>query len=252
MRWSSGAARACFFVSLILCGSSLQEARSQQPSPGGVPGQSTTPASNTAVPQQKPFLILIDPAHGGSDTGARITPTVAEKDINLNVARRLKQELNARGIQAQLLRDADVTLSADQRAATANSTDAALYLALHASSLGSGIRLFTAMLPSSGDSKGPFIAWEVAQSTALDRSKAIQAQLITAIQQARFPVRGLIAPLRPLNNVKTPALAIEISPTTGDAAQVASTGYQQMVCAAIANALSSVVSGMKANMGVRP
>ena len=204
------------------------------------------------MPAQKPFLVLIDPAHGGSDTGALITPTAAEKDINLNVARRLKQELNARGIQAQLVRDADVSLSADQRATTANTLDAALYIAVHASSFGPGIRVFTAMLPSSGDNKGPFIAWDVAQSTVLDRSKAIQSRLILAIQQTRFPVRGLIAPLRPLNNLKIPALAIEISPATGDAAQVTSSGYQQMVCAAVASALSSIVPGVRPEPAVKP
>src|SRR5690348_2523204 len=171
MRWSSGAARVCILG--LICCSILS--RGQQAASGSVSGEST-PAATTSAPAQRPFVILIDPAHGGSDTGALITPTAAEKDINLNVARRLKQELNARGIQAQLLRDADVTISADQRAASANSVDPALYVALHASSLGPGIRVFTAMLPSAGDSKGPFVAWEIAQSTALDHSKAIQGQ----------------------------------------------------------------------------
>ncbi len=249
MRWSSSAARICL-VGLIC---SWQMARGQQTTPGTPVVSPSTPTSvGSAVPAQKPFLILIDPAHGGSDTGALITPMAAEKDINLIVARRLKQELNARGMQAQLLRDADVSLSADQRAATANSTGASLYLAVHASSFGPGIRVFTAMLPSAGDNKGPFIAWDIAQSTVLDRSKAIQSQLISSIRQTRFPVRSLIAPVRPLNNLRIPALAIEISPTTGDAAQVASTGYQQMVCAAVANALTSIVPGVLPNAAVKP
>ena len=194
---------------------------------------------------------MIDAAHGGTDAGAVLTPTSAEKDITMYLARRLKQELNTRGIQAQLVRDGDMTLSADQRAIIVNSADPALYVSLHASSLGSGVRVFTGMLPSSDGNKGAFLDWDAAQSSALDRSRTIQTQLISALQQIRFPVRALMAPLRPLNNIKSPAIAIEITPTTGDAAQVTSTGYQQMICAAVANALASMMPAMRA-MGARP
>jgi N-acetylmuramoyl-L-alanine amidase len=195
---------------------------------------------------------MVDAAHGGTDAGALLTPTAAEKDITLNVARRLKQELNTRGIQVQLIRDGDWTLSADQRATAANTADAALYISLHASSLGSGMRLFTAMLPSGGDNKGPFLDWDTAQAAALERSKSLQTQMVSAIQQTRFPVRALVAPLRPLNNIKSPAIAIEISPTTGDASQVASTGYQQMICSAVANALMSMSPALRTGAGLRP
>ena len=195
---------------------------------------------------------MIDAAHGGTDAGALLTPTAVEKDITLSVARRLRQELNARGIQVQMVRDADVSLSADQRATIANTADPALYISLHASSLGSGMRVFTAMLPSGGDNIGPFLDWDTAQSMALERSKAVQAQLMSAVQRTRFPVRGLVAPLRPLNNIKSPAIAIEISSTTGDAAQVASSGYQQMICSALANALASLAPSLRAAAGVGP
>jgi N-acetylmuramoyl-L-alanine amidase len=198
------------------------------------------------------LLIMIDAAHGGTDAGALLTPTSVEKDIALNVARRLRQELNTRGIQVQMVRDADLTLSTDQRATIANTANPTLYISLHASSLSGGMRVFTAMLPSGGDSKGPFVDWDTAQSVALDRSKTIQTQLMFAIQQTRFPVRALVTPLRPLNNIKSPAIAIEISPTTGDAAQVASSGYQQMICSALANALASMAPALRTSAGTRP
>lgn len=255
MRSTSVAPRIFVVLGVICIGNLWLMAQSSQPASNpGTPAQSLTsvPAAPSAPPVEKPILILIDPAHGGSDAGALITPTAAEKDINLNMARRLKQELSARGIQAQLVRDGDATLSADQRAANANGANPALYIALHASSLGTGMTVFTSMLPSVGDSKGPFVAWDTAQSAALDRSKTLQTQLITAIQLTHFPIRALIAPLRPLNNIKSPAIAIEVSPTAGSATQVASTGYQQMVCAVVANALLSLAPAMRASAGARP
>lgn len=251
MRWNNGAARVVSLVGVCcLAGLGLMAQSSTPTAPGPATQPTTTAPTQTST--EKPLLIMIDAAHGGSDAGALLTPTAVEKDITLNVARRLRQELNTRGIQVQLLRDSDVSLSADQRATIANTADPALYISLHASSLGSGIRVFTAMLPSGGDNNGPFLDWDTAQSVALERSKAVEAQLVSGVQQTRFPARALVAPLRPLNNIKSPAVAIEISPTTGDAAQVASTGYQQMICSALANALASLAPYLRTAAGVRP
>jgi N-acetylmuramoyl-L-alanine amidase len=257
MRWNNSAKRLllsigafCFVCLLIIA----QSSPSSSPATTGTVPQPGTPAPvhPTAPPVEKPLLIMIDAAHGGSDAGALLTPTAVEKDITLNVARRLRQELNTRAIQVQMVRDADLGLSADQRATIANTANPTLYISLHASSLGGGMRVFTAMLPSGGDSKGPFLDWDTAQSVVLERSKTIQTQLMSAIQQTRFPVRALVAPLRPLNNIKSPAIAIEISPTTGDAAQVASSGYQQMICSALANALASMAPALRTSAGVQP
>jgi N-acetylmuramoyl-L-alanine amidase len=211
----------------------------------------TTSPESPSQPPEKPLVIMVDPAHGGSDPGARLTASTPEKEITLNIARRLKQELNARGILCQLVRDGDVTLTTDQRAAMINAADPALYIALHASSQGSGMGIFTALLPDSGDNKGPFLDWDRAQSATFPRSKALQTQLVGAMQKTKFPTHALSASLRPLNSLRSPAIAIEISPTTGDATQVSAIGYQQMICAALANALASIAPSLRGNMGAR-
>ena len=244
MRWSSRASRLLAAVGVA---SALVLSSAQTP-----PAATPSPVPEAAPQAEKPLLILIDAAHGGSDPGALLTPTALEKNITLNLARRLRQELNARGIACELVRDGDVTLSADQRATMVNTGDTSLYIALHASSLGSGIRVFTSMLPASAGGKGTFVDWNTAQASALERSRAIQQQLIAAIQKIHFPTRSLVAPLRPLNNIKSPAIAIEIAPTTGNAAQVSSSGYQAMICSAVANALASMGPALHANVGARP
>src|SRR5215472_6981431 len=71
-----------------------------------------------AVPIER--LVVIDAAHGGSETGAMLNPAVPEKDVNLVIARRLRQELTNHGVLAQLLREGDATLTDDQRAAMVN------------------------------------------------------------------------------------------------------------------------------------
>jgi len=179
-------------------------------------------------------------------------PALYEKDVTLAIARRLRQDLTMRGIVCQLVRDSDVGLSDDQRATVANSTAPGLYLVIHASSMGTGLRLFSAMLPVSQDGRGVFVDWQTAQAPSLDRSKTIQQQLIASIQKMGFPVRSLIAPLRPLNNIKVPALAVEVAPTTSDVAQLGTTNYQDMVSAALANAFASLNPPLRQATGSAP
>jgi N-acetylmuramoyl-L-alanine amidase len=86
----------------------------------------------------------------------------------------------------------------------------------------------------------------------MDRSKSAQAQIVAAVQKTGFPVRALIAPLRPLNNLKVPAIAVEISPANGETSQIAATGYQQMICAALANAIASMVPSLSGRTETQP
>ena len=246
MRWNKGATRLCHVVLscvpliTVALSASAQSVAVQNPSPPVAP------------PSERPQIILIDAAHGGSDSGALLPATIPEKEVTLAVARRLRQELGLRGIECRLLRDGDITLSLDQRSAAANAVAPALYIAVHASSVGSGIHVFTAMLPASGDNQGAFVDWNSAQALSLQRSKTLQQQLVAAIQKTGFPIRALSAPLRPLNNVKAPALGIEIAPATGEASQVASTGYQQMICSALANALAGLIPSLRSRAGGAP
>jgi N-acetylmuramoyl-L-alanine amidase len=196
-------------------------------------------------PPAHPSLILIDAAHGGSDTGALLNPAIPEKDVNLVIARRLRQELSARGIQSSLLRDGDSTVTVDQRAGVVNSLNPGLYLCIHSTSQGSGMRVYSSVLPVSGGNYGGLANWQTAQTVSIPRSRWVQQQIFAAIQKTGFPVRSYGAPLRPLNNITAPAVAIEISPTTSEVSQLASPDYQQMICAALANALTTIAAALR-------
>ena len=245
MRWNSSASyrrTACLMGSatLLLMTSLAAPSSFGQNSPVIPPAANHTTASPQSGVSQHPLLIMIDPAHGGGEPGAVLNSAIPEKDVTLALARLLRQQLAARGMQAILVRDSDATLSTDQRAQIVNATHPALYIAIHATSQGSGMRIYTAMLPIAGDNIGPFVDWQTAQASSLLRSRSIQDHIAAAIQKMGFPFRSLMAPLRPLNNIIVPALAVEIAPTTGEISQLASTDYQQMVTAALANSLVAV------------
>src|SRR5258706_15700165 len=113
---------------------------------------------------------MIDPGHGGDDPGAKFSDTLLEKDITLAFARKLRRELQGRGIPAVLTRDSDTTLTFDQRALSTNSQRAAIYVAGHAGARGSGVRVMSAMhlasappAPDEGMPQkpvSPFVPWE--------------------------------------------------------------------------------------------
>jgi N-acetylmuramoyl-L-alanine amidase len=186
---------------------------------------------------------MIDPAHGGTESGAVLNPTILEKDITLALARHLRTDLGERGFVAELVRDSDVNLSTDDRAAKANSAHPALYICLHATSAFGGIGIYTAMLPESGETNGPFLDWNTAQFSFLPQSRAAQQEIAGGIQKGAMAVRSLTAPLRPLGNVSTAAVAVELAPTKSDVSQLSASDYQQNISTAIANGITQFLSG---------
>jgi len=197
-------------------------------------------AAQPAPPTPPAATIMIDAAHGGTETGAVLAPDNLEKDVTLAFARRLRQDLLVRGFQVRLVRDGDMLLSTDQRATIANTTRPALYVCVHMTSQGSGLRVYSATLVASGENSGPFADWRTAQEVSIARSRSLQQQLTETIRKTRFPLKSLTVPLRPLNNISVPALAVEIAPANGQVSQLASADYQSMVSAVLANAISTV------------
>jgi len=227
--------RKTIVVSVVLqAPATPSSAGSQNPAP-------TSPAAaNVSSGTSRRVLAVVDPAHGGSERGAALTDTLAEKDVTLGFARLLRHELEVRGFAVALLRDADTSSTLDQRAAAANVARAGIYISLHATSEGSGARVYTALLPVEGPSKGAFHAWNAAQSPALPVSRIVAAAIVAQMQKREFPARASSASLRPLNNVSMPAVAVELAPGTDGVAELTNANYQQRAASAIADAVVSV------------
>ena len=84
-------------------------------------------------PRSSIRTIVIDPGHGGEDTGVKGAEGGVEKDVVLVVARRVKTSIEGRlGIRVILTRDEDTGVDADSRAAIANNNKADLFISLHA------------------------------------------------------------------------------------------------------------------------
>jgi N-acetylmuramoyl-L-alanine amidase len=202
-----------------------------------LPG-AASPSPSSSTPGT--YFAVVDASHGGDDPGEALTNTLAEKAVTLAFADRLRLELESRGLHTLLLRQGDVNLSLDQRASLTNITRPAVYICLHASSMGEGVRLYTAVLPVGGDDNGPFLNWSTAQSSFLGLSQTVAGALAAQLQQQQIPARVLMAPLRPLNNITAPAVAVEIAPLQGGVNGLTSSDYQGTVASSLAAGLLSI------------
>ncbi len=198
---------------------------------------------------KRPFVIL-DASHGGSESGAMLSSALLEKSVTLALVRRLQKELEVRGVPTVLTRVADNQLTWDQRAISANTSRATLYIALHASASGHGLRFYTAMLPSAqpGQGRRSFLLWELAQVPYLPQSNTAAAALAAQCSAGGLPVRSLIAPVRPLGSVTEAAVAVEIAPLGASPDELAEAAYQQK----IASALAAGIAGLRGKWEAAP
>lgn len=81
-------------------------------------------------------IVVIDAGHGGRDPGATsVSGEVAEKDVALQLARDLRDQLVKRGrVRVAMTRDDDRYLTLEDRAAVARRLDAAMFVSLHVDS----------------------------------------------------------------------------------------------------------------------
>ncbi|HEX3156597.1 MAG TPA: N-acetylmuramoyl-L-alanine amidase [Candidatus Angelobacter sp.] len=208
---------------------------SAQPSTPDPEGQKRAPG----------FFVMIDPSHGGNDKGATFGGKLVEKDITLRLARELRKELEERGIAVRLLRESDVDLSIDRRAEITNEQNAGIYVALHAGRPGKGVRVYTlALSDGQQPTAGRFLPWESAQSGALPLSQNVARAVSEELKKKGVIVTNMGVPLRPLNNIATPAVAVELAPDENDLQSLESQKRQNNVAAAIALGIVQVRSQM--------
>jgi N-acetylmuramoyl-L-alanine amidase len=205
-------------------------------------------AAAIAHAQTPHATIILDPAHGGADSGAHLADAILEKNVNLALATRLRTTLAAQGFTVVLTRetepdDAPAT-SPDQRAEIANHARPLACLILHASTSGHGVHFFTSsLIPLTMiDEPRAVLEWNTAQAASIPQSLRLVNELSAAFNSARIPLVVGRGSIKPIDSLVCPAIAIEVSPLLVDAATSTSAAdetYQQNVVEAIASGLIS-------------
>ena len=172
------------------------------------------PTDVTRPPKDRP--IVIDPGHGGEDTGATVGRNVVEKHLVLDVAKKLLAAPPSRDVKLKLTRTGDAALTLEQRADLAKKWNAALFVSVHMNSApnkaAQGIETY--VLPAAGfpSTSGQSNKTEMAPGNKHDAASSLLAyclhkQLLThtkcadrGIRRARFDV---------LRDAPCPAILIE-------------------------------------------
>jgi len=227
------------FVVCLLAGAGLLAALR----PAELHGQDQT-ATQPHAPAPRNVIVL-DPGHGGTDPGADLGNKVAEKDVTLALATKLRAALAAQDFNVILTREADATVAvtADQRAQIANRSRALACVSLHATRSGSGIHIYTSALePGSDTPDTGFVPmrWDTVQQRIVAQSTQLAADLKSAFAAASLPADVRTATVPPLDSLMCPAVAVEFAPienvaSAGKGAEAAS--YQDAAVKAIAAAL---------------
>ena len=240
------------------------------PEAAPLPGPATVPPPAAALPRAPSAcqpaagglrVIVIDPGHGGADTGVRGAAGTLEKDVTLALARRLATLIENRlGVRVVLTRNSDQAMTDDDRAALANNNMGDLFLSLHANASVrksvSGAEVYYLSTAPAGNMLGraeagrqalptlgggsrtiEMIPWELAQLRHVDRSKTL-AESLQERFSGRMPTSARAvqaAPLRVLAGVNMPAVLIEVGFLTNpdEEQKLASAAYQATVAEAV-------------------
>jgi N-acetylmuramoyl-L-alanine amidase len=211
-----------------------QDAAATPPRPAPPSSESAAPV----LPRAGVQTIAIDPGHGGDEIGARGTAGTQEKQLTLDVARRLRGLVETRlGLHVVLTRDDDRVVPLDQRTATANNNKADLFISLHANAAlsprASGAEVYhlrlgreeeqvrreaeagalTLPVLGGGSRTIDLVRWDLAQARHVEASATFASMLGDTLKE-RVPMgpRPLQdAPLRVLEGADMPAALVEMA-----------------------------------------
>jgi N-acetylmuramoyl-L-alanine amidase len=234
------------------------------------PAAAAKPDAVPALPAAQPpgvRTVVIDPGHGGDELGTQSAGGVLEKDLVLDVARRLRTVLDTRlGIRVLLTRDDDRTVPHDERASIANNNKADLFISLHANSSPSasarGAEVYYLSLDGLGAEarrmvESPearpvpvlgggsrdidLILWDMAQARHLNESASfamlVEEELRRRIEMGPNPIQQ--APFRVLVAANMPAVLVEMGFLSNpeQEAQLTSDDFKNKVVQALFDAI---------------
>jgi N-acetylmuramoyl-L-alanine amidase len=200
-----------------------------------------------AVPAVQPVglnVVVLDPAHGGTDYGARGTEGIRESEVVMEFTVQVRRALESQGFQVLQTRMGNENPSFDDRSALANAQQGAVFVSLHIGSTGlpGTVRVYAnEELPAAADATG-LIPWERAQGPFLSLSRKL-GDLVQGQMALRFrgsPNTVQSAAVRQLRTTAAPAIAVEVSSVT-----VENRNDLDRMAAGVADAIAKGVAAFK-------
>jgi N-acetylmuramoyl-L-alanine amidase len=209
--------------------------------------RSLTPISEAPVSSAPFALVVIDPGHGGQDSGT-IKNGIVEKELTLEVAHRVERLLRDRGFVVVLTRADDTYVSLQDRAAMANNQPDAVFVSIHFDEAGrtaaTGVETYYAThpisLPERVASWLPFVQRTSSASPNLESQNlaaSVQELLVTRTQAANRGTRP--QQFYVIANVRHPAVLVEGGFLTNkdEVVKLANADYRELMATGIADGI---------------
>ena len=181
----------------------------------------TPPAPEPVVvePDAPTVTVAIDPGHGGRDPGG-VVGDVLEKDVNLEIANRLAELVDAQpGLKALLTRTSDVSVDNQLRLQLAEGAGAVLYLSVHINSYSDpSVHGAETLVDETRTKDDP--SWRLAELVQKDLIAA------TGTRDRGVKQQGLY-----LEHTKLPAVSVEVGflTSTEERAKLLDPAYQDKI-----------------------
>lgn len=94
--------------------------------------KTSSASTKPAAKKRTRRIVVLDPGHGGIDTGAIGPNGSKEKHVVLAIAKNVRNILRSKGIETRLTRSSDKFIPLDERIEIAHQNDASLFMSIHA------------------------------------------------------------------------------------------------------------------------
>ncbi len=257
----------------------------KEPETGNSPPANEKPKDTSDAGKNPVDVIVIDPGHGGHDSGARGPNGVKEKDVVLIIAKKLsKKLLEEEGVKVYLTREDDTFITLSKRPEKAKDLKADVFVSVHANGFkrmsAQGFETFFASLTATDEAAYELALWEnqvyggdetppegvmtdlemilgdMAQSESLADSQSlaemIQENMSNVMKSENRGVKQ--APFKVLMESSMPAVLVEVGFLTSpqEAKQIMDPDTQDKIVDAIADAILKYRKQTNARLGLVP
>jgi N-acetylmuramoyl-L-alanine amidase len=207
--------------------------------------------------------VVIDPGHGGHDPGTMNKSGLREKDVVLDVSKRLQKLLEKDGFEVVMTRDRDVFIPLEERTAIANSKGADLFVSVHVNAARStkprGTETYFLNLATTPDAEEvaarenavttrrvnelQSILQQVLNNEKITESRELASRVQTSLSSELYPSAGdprnrgvKTAPFYVLLGAQMPSVLVEVAYLTNrkDAELLGDAAFRQKVAESIA------------------
>jgi N-acetylmuramoyl-L-alanine amidase len=201
-----------------------------------------------AQPAKGKYIVMIDPGHGGAETGVSLSDKYHEKDVVLSIALVVQKEFSRSDkYDVQLIRSADSQISIADRIKKVQAARPDMFISLHVNAgFGKTASGYEVYFPgfaqaSSGKDESSAILTDMAKNKYLNDSVKL-AQIIQRNMQSVFPRKGRglrEAGVPILEGLTIPAVVLEIAFATQmeDKAALMDAKVQQAIAQALSRSI---------------